>query len=49
MINTEDEQVNRDNMELLVDQIAEKLAEMNKGQRPQKSVIRRFLEELKSQ
>lgn len=52
MINTEDEKVNEDNMNLLVDQIAAKLEEMHgkdSKHAPAKSAIRRFLQELKEQ
>ena len=52
MINTEDEKVNEDNMNLLVDQIAAKLEEMHgkdSKKAPTKSTIRRFLTELKEQ
>jgi len=50
MINTEDEKINEDNMNLLVDQIAAKLEEMHgkdSKKTPSKSTIRRFLTELK--
>ena len=46
MINTEDEKVNEDNMQLLVDQIADRLEEMH-GKKPDKSMIQKFLHELK--
>lgn len=46
MINTDDEQLNKDNMDLLVDQISEKLEQMN-GKKQDKAQVRRFLEELK--
>ncbi len=38
MINTEDEKVNEDNMQLLVDQIADRLEEMH-GKKADKSMI----------
>ncbi len=47
MINTEDEKVNEDNMQLLVDQIADRLEEMH-GKKPDKKMIQKFLHELKS-
>ena len=48
MINTDDEELNKNNMELLVDQIAQKLKDMS-GRQQDKAQIRRFLEELKTQ
>ena len=46
MINTEDEEVNEQNMNLLVDQIAERLEEMH-GKKPDKTMIQKFLDELR--
>lgn len=46
MINTEDEEVNEQNMKLLVDQIADKLEEMH-GKKPDKGMIQKFLDELR--
>ena len=46
MINTEDEEVNEQNMKLLVDQIADKLEEMH-GKKPDKAMIQKFLDELR--
>lgn len=47
MINTEDEKLNQENMNLLVDQISVKLEEMS-GKKQDKAAVRKFLEELRN-